>query len=390
LRFLEHGDPAMNITTRLRRLARLGMAFLLGLTLVTTAATALSTATARPALAATSTNGRGPSAAADEFNNQYVVWRGATGSNNLWYAYYNAYTKTWNGPIDLGMGTLGSEPTIAVSDQVFAGPGGKEFNAQYVYWRGTDGYLYMAYWQGSWHGPVRINVPLCSQPSATALLAPTGLKIYVYWKGLGNTASACQASSGAELWYAFSLTANPTAASNYSGPNYDSYAGLVGSSPSVTSTGEECSVGGTTCDDLAIIAWQGQDGGLWSEQFNVLTGNVTGPTEDSYAGTLGSPPSVAGYFVNTSTQTFDIVWQGGGADHYLRIGHSENGSYLPVSDLTSSGGLGSAPTIADSQALGNVYVFGIGGGAQHDLWEAYWNASNGVWSVMNLGMGPLA
>ena len=147
---------------------------------------------------------------------------------------------------------------------------------------------------------------------------------------------------------------------------------------------------GTTCDDLAVIAWQGQDGGLWSEQFNVLTGNVTGPTEDSYAGTLGSPPSVAGYFVNTSTQTFDIVWQGGGADHYLWIGHSENGSYLPVSDLTSSGGLGSAPTIADSQALGNVYVFWIGGGAQHDLWEAYWNASNGVWSVMNLGMGPLA
>jgi len=146
----------MNITTRLRRLARLGMAFLLGLTLVTAAATALSTATARPALAATSTNGRGPSAAADEFNNQYVVWRGATGSNNLWYAYYNAYTKTWNGPIDLGMGTLGSEPTIAVSDQVFAGPGGNEFNAQYVYWRGTDGYLYMAYWQGSWHGPVKI------------------------------------------------------------------------------------------------------------------------------------------------------------------------------------------------------------------------------------------
>src|SRR5271170_4941338 len=229
----------MRITRWISRFTRISAALLLGLAFVTAAVVGVGTATARPALAATSGNGRGPSAATDEFNNQYVFWRGATGSNNLWEGWYNAYTGQWNGPTDLGMGTLGSEPTVATSDQVFAGPGGKEFNAQYVFWRGTDGALWMAYWEGSWHGPISLGEELCSQPSATALETLTGLKIYVYWKGLGNTASECEASSGSELWYTYSLTANPIAASDYTGPNYDSYAGLIGSSPSVTNTSEE-------------------------------------------------------------------------------------------------------------------------------------------------------
>jgi hypothetical protein len=50
----------------------------------------------KPAVAA-STSDRGPSAAADAFNNQYVFWKGT--DSNLWEAYYNSYTGKWNGPI---------------------------------------------------------------------------------------------------------------------------------------------------------------------------------------------------------------------------------------------------------------------------------------------------
>ena len=82
----------MNITTRLRRLARLGMASS-GLTLVTAAATALSTATARPALAAASTDGRGPSAAADEFDTGTSSGGGQREPMTL-VRLYNAYTQT--------------------------------------------------------------------------------------------------------------------------------------------------------------------------------------------------------------------------------------------------------------------------------------------------------
>jgi hypothetical protein len=91
-------------------------------------------ATRQPAVAASALD-RGPSAAADMFNNQYVFWKGA--DSQLWEAFYNSYTGKWSGPIQVGMGPLGSEPTVTVSPQIFAGPGGKDFNAQYVYWRGA-------------------------------------------------------------------------------------------------------------------------------------------------------------------------------------------------------------------------------------------------------------
>ncbi len=384
----------MRIGRWISRLTRISAALLLGLAFVaTTAVVGVGAAAAPPALAATSGNARGPSAASDEYNNQYVFWRGATGNNNLWEAYYNVYTGQWNGPLNLGMGPLGSEPTVAVSNQVFAGPGGEPFNAQYVYWQGTNGDLYLAYWEGKWYGPVNLGgvaQDMCSQPGAAALATEDGLKIVIFWQGIGDSGSgdACtNDTSSTEMWYAFSTTDNPTADSDYLGPNLDSYAGIIGSSPSVTSTTEECNIAGfNTCNDLAVIAWQGTDGGLWSEQWNVVSGNVTGPTEDTYAGGLGSPPSASGYVTNTQMDAYDLVWQGSGADHYLWIGHYTNGSYTPVSDLTISGTLGSAPTISDSPD-GNSYVYWIGSGSAHDLWLAEWNGS---WTVTNLGMGPLA
>lgn len=372
-----------------------GVAVLLGVAVITagtaTAGPAFAQATAKHAAAAApSIAQRGPAAGEDEFGNQYVFWRGATGKHNLWEGYYNVYTHKWNGPINLGMGTLGSEPTVAVSRQVFAGPGGHPFNAQYVYWRGTNGYLYMAYWQRSWHGPIRIDTTMCSQPGATALAAPaapSGLKIVVFFQGLYDCGH--NNSQGEGLWYVFNVTGNPIAGSDYSGPNYDTYAGKIGSSPSVTNTYSECNVAGpNVCDDLAVIAWKGQDGGLWSEQWDVDTGDVSGPTRDANALTIGSPPSVAGYQSINAADDFDIVWAGADSNQRLYYGSYYDGRYTGIRKITNSGLLGSAPAIAEDAGSPQIHVFWAGRTSPYSLWQDVWDPSK-LWVLQDLGMGPL-
>ena len=197
--------------------------------------------TARRISAAASSLARGPSATADEFNNQYVFWKGTNA--DLWEGWYNAYTGKWSGPLDLGMGPLNSEPTaVASTTQVFAGPGGKEFNAQFVYWEGLNGSMWMAYWEGSWHGPIQIGAgatgiqaQICSQPSAVFTNPPEGQQIEIYWKGIAGS-SGCGGSTGSYLYYAHSTTVNPTAASDYFGPIWAEEAGNIASSPSAASS----------------------------------------------------------------------------------------------------------------------------------------------------------
>jgi hypothetical protein len=96
---------------------------------------------------------RGFSASAHRLGNGYVFWKGTDG--NLWEGYWNAYTRSWHGPQKTGMGPLDSERTVGVSPlQASGGPGGNAFSGQYVYWRGTGAShdLWMARWNGSWHG----------------------------------------------------------------------------------------------------------------------------------------------------------------------------------------------------------------------------------------------
>ena len=79
---------------------------LVGLLVVAAGAiTGLQVLSALPALAA-SVSARGPSAAVDSFENEYVFWKGTDG--NLWEALHNSYTNRWS-THDLKMGPLGSE-----------------------------------------------------------------------------------------------------------------------------------------------------------------------------------------------------------------------------------------------------------------------------------------
>jgi hypothetical protein len=351
---------------------------------------------AGPALAA-SASARGPAAAVDSFENQYVFWKGTDG--NLWEALHNTYTNRWS-KANLKMGPLGSEPTVAVSNQVFRGPGRKLFNALYVYWRSTTGDLMFAYWNGRWHGPSHIGIsPICSQPSATFVTAPLGPRIIIFWKGLGISGSCSHGPGISSLWYAFSTRFPPTSGSDYSGATLDAFGRFVGSSPSITTVRSTCAPG-AHCDKYVVIAWQGTSGYLWEEVWNQENGNVSGPTRDTRAGVIGSAPSVGTISLEVGSSapvdTWDVAWRG--TSGHLLYAHPSI-SNIDVGAIpfgSSSGTLGSAPTIAEGQKgtgppidFHDIAIFWKGGPPRSNLFEAFFNGHSDRWHIYNVGMGPL-
>jgi hypothetical protein len=338
----------------------------------------------------------GPSAGEDEFGSQFVYWRGATGHHNLYEGWYNVYTGKWSGAINLGMGTLGSEPTVAITDQVFAGPGGNEFNAQYVYWTGTNGNLYMAYWQGSWHGPIEIgDQEPCSQPAATTLYPDGAPEIVIFWQGEQGYCGQDNAD-GSGLFYTYSYdSVDPIAASDYfPGPTWDSNAGLAGSSPSVTTVYEQEIAGDPyALPDTAAIAWQGQNGKLWTQEWDALNGDTTGAVCYTAAGVIGSVPTVSGNTTAYDDEEWQIGWTG--QDGILWDGDNIDGAFGPISSQPSAGEMNSAPSMVqapsgtqlpypENQSLHVFYA-----GSNDDLWQAYYDASNYTWAFQDLGDGPI-
>jgi|HubBroStandDraft_6_1064221.scaffolds.fasta_scaffold56215_2 hypothetical protein len=369
---------------------------LVGLLVVAAGAiTGLQVLSALPALAA-SVSARGPSAAVDSFENEYVFWKGTDG--NLWEALHNSYTNRWS-THDLKMGPLGSEPTVAVTNQVFRGPGGKLFNAVYVYWRGTSGGLFFAYWNGHWHASDLGIKPICSQPSATFVTSPFGPKIVIFWKGLGVSGSCSRGPDINKLWYAFSTSFPPTGPGDYSGPTLDTHAQFVGSSPSITTVRSTCAPD-ALCDKYVVIAWQGTSGYLWEEVWNQANGDVSGPTRDTRAGVIGSAPSVGAISLEVGSSapvdTWDVTWRG--TSGHLLYAHPStaniNVGAIPFG--ASSGALGSAPTIAEGQKgtgppadFHDIFIFWKGGPPHSNLFEAFYNGHSGHWHIYPLGMGPL-
>jgi hypothetical protein len=347
--------------------------------------------TAPVAAHAASSVPNGPSAVEDEFGNQYVFWRGATGHQNLYETYYNVYTKTWSNAMDLGMGPLGSEPTVVSTDQVFAGPGGKEFNAQYVYWEGQDGGIFMAYWEGGWHGPTELsNVSVCSQPGAAAVY-PNKLEILIFWQGTGGYCGQDN-GQGSGLYYTYSTSANPTSAAGYSAQSYqDSSAGLIGSAPSATTViGSE---GQTELADSAMVTWKGNDSALWTQTYDSLFPAWSSPAAYSQAGLIGSAPSDAGNTYNAQADSADVTWTG--QDGKLWYGNVYPGVPEPVAQVPAASSPISAPTTAQAPrytqlalpAYLNEHIFYVG--PDNNLWQSVYDASTHTWGDQDLGDGPI-
>lgn len=126
-----------------------------------------------------------PAAGIDDQYNRYVFWRGVDASHGLWEGFYQASIITWHGPISIpGMGPLGSEPTVAVDPGYVSSEYDFQYAYQFVFWQGADANhgLWEAYWDGSWHGPINLGMgSLGSMPSAT-YDAYKGI-LTVVWKG---------------------------------------------------------------------------------------------------------------------------------------------------------------------------------------------------------------
>jgi hypothetical protein len=341
----------------------------------------------------TNESARAPSAVVDQFGNQYVFWRGS--DSRLWEGWYDIYTRKWHGPVKLGMGPLVSEPSAAASPtQVFAGPGGKPFSALFLYWEGTKGSLWMAYWEHGWKGPVRlapstggIQATICSQPSAAFVNPPSGQYIQLYWEGVrGGT--KCTGSLSRELFGAVSKpnVVNPTKPSDYFGPQFASEAGQIYSAPSVAATFSPMSEGACLCE--VMVVWRDNHLHLRADTYNVSVSHPAFHTqEDTSAKTLGSLPSVGG----NGDGIFDIAWRGSGGSHTLWLSHFDSGTlhFGTPTSLPKAGTLGSAPSVGESAVLPDFYVFWTGASAKRPLWEAFWNASTSAWRFYNRGMGPL-
>ena len=343
--------------------------------------------TAVPASA--SEGGRGPSAGADVFGNEFVFWRDT--QNHLTEAYYDTYTGKWNGPVHPFAGRLGSQPAVAVSPRTSAGPGDRGFGNLYVFWKGSvpssSGHIdiWYAWWgasspgrSGKWHGPHdlgSITAGVNAEPTAAVVnCGVTGCgydPVDVYYKDIHanlNVAYSNNAQAGG--WRHLVIHGQ----------------GPIGSSPSVSEPATY-----TNLDQVGQIVWQGTDRGLWASEYFCDLGAISCSyyyrQKYSSAGTLGSPPSTVGEPTMTKIETF---WRGTdrGANLY-ECQHPDPSFPCPRFEIPRMGPLGSAPTAAWTSARPSaMYVFWKG--TDGTLWEGFRHSGCFCWSRIHLShMGQI-
>jgi hypothetical protein len=263
----------------------------------------------------------------------YVFWRGTDG--NLWEAQGPA-DGALSGPVDLGMGQLGSAPTAAVDAN----------GDVYVYWEGTNQALWEAYWNGAkWAGPYDRGMgPLGSAPSVAVTAGGTA---FVFWKGTGGNLWEAQGPAGGPL----------------NGPYYRGM-GPLGSAPTA----------GVDGNGATYVYWEGTNQALWEAYWN---GAKWVGGYNRGMGPLGSAPTVT----VTGTGTAYVFWRG--TDGNLWEAQGPATGPLRGAYRRGLGPLASAPA-AGVDANGSTYVYWKA--ANLALWEDYWNGSAWAGSY-DRGMG---
>lgn len=283
--------------------------------------------------------------------NSYVFWKGTNG--NLWERVGPPGEK---GPIDQGMGILGSAPSV-VYDQ--------EYGEDLVFWKGTDSNLWMATCTGTTCvGPTEVPGmgPLGSQP--TAVVPPFGGYVEVFWRG---------AYRG--LWSADDLFWT------WTGPTEIGNMGFLGSAPTAVISGDD----GIWGPYVQAIYWEGMDGNLWEtyQVYNCVDGCYwhpwVGPINQGM-GPLGSQPSAV---IGSNGDAY-VYWQGSGNGNLWQAIGNPTGALSGPYDL-GMGVLGSAPSVAENYA-GDDFVYWAG--TDDNLWVGYWNGYTWV-GPQNDGMGNL-
>lgn len=275
-------------------------------------------------------SGRPLAAGSHANGEQDVFWKGADG--NLWEGFY---AGGWHGANYVGMGPLGSSPTVAVT------PTGE----QDVFWRGTDGSLWEGWYaNGHWNGPRSLGMGvLGSQPTATAW----GSEVDVFWTGVDGG-----------LWEAYS-----DAGGTWHGPT------LVTSGPLVSAPTAAAHTNGEQ-----DVFWKGTDAHLYQI---VYANRHWGSPKNLGMGYLGSAPSAT----VRSTDEVDVFWKGIDGNLWQAKG---SGSSWSGPTSRGMGVLNSAPS---ATAWGTeIDVFWRGGDA--DLWEGFANGTT-WYGPARVGMGPI-
>ncbi len=108
-----------------------------------------------------------PAVAVHAGGQQDVFWKGTHG--NLWEI---SHTNTWQKPVDLGSGPLGSAPTAGVDAN----------GNVYVFWEGTTGALWeRRQLDGRWYGPERITAAGHGLESQPAVAVHADGQLDVFW-----------------------------------------------------------------------------------------------------------------------------------------------------------------------------------------------------------------
>jgi hypothetical protein len=275
----------------------------------------------------------GPSQAEAGNGARYAFWKGTDG--NLQQAIWNG--SAWTGPYDIGMGPLGSEPTSGIDGN----------GSTSALWRGADGNLWEAHWAGTaWAGPV--NLKMGRLGSAPSVAVTAGGIRYVFWQGTDGN-----------VWEAIGT------GSDWGGP-YDIGMGPIGSAPAA----------GVDSHGNTYVFWRGQDGNLWTGYW---TGSGWSGARLVGMGPLGSQPSVA----VTASATQYVFWKGPDGGLWEAIGGAGQPWTGPYNQ--GMGVLGSGPSAAVDGGGATSAVWKGGDGF---LWQAFWNGSR--WAGPSLvGVGPI-
>ena len=251
-----------------------------------------------------------PAVAVTLEGHQYVFWQGA--NDHIYEAWYRA---GWHGPLDLTTtlhwGTSGlttSSPAIAVN---------ASSGHQYLFWRGTNGLIYEAWYTNAWHGPVTMGWTSASAPAVAVTLSS---KQYVFWQGTDGDID--------EAWYR----------SGWNGPrdltSFNGW-GEFGESVGAVGIGVNPSSGGQ------YLFWRGVEGRMYEAWY---ANGWQGPLNMGW-----TPASTAGVAVTLTAHQY-VFWQGG--DGAIWESWYRDGWNGPITPFVPHSGPG--PTVQVAQTTANL------------------------------------
>ena len=237
-----------------------------------------------------------------------AFWEGE--DQNLWYAAFSAGWfggGSWSVPVSLGMGPLGSEPGAASP-----APGLID-----VFWKGSDGGLWVDRYNGRWSGPTPLD---SGAVGGNPVVASAGQgSDTVFWRdqsgALWEDTGALWGWSGAQALTSTALPANPSVSA--AGSSIDVFwnsggelwrgALTAGSWSGAAALGTETVAGNPSVVDLApgsVIVDSRETSGVMASSLFTGSSGLVGP--EGLGATASSDPSSV---VFAGGGAIDVVWR---------------------------------------------------------------------------------